>query len=714
MVIVEKICENCEESFWVDYQKREISFCSHKCALKYINNNKEIDIKRSNSLNNTYNKKGEITKETQLKIYSDLKFELGRTPLLKEWENECKNNNVPFRLKTKYGFNSFKKIKESSDFYNHKVISIELDGFEDVYNGTVDDTHKFYAGGFEEKTKSGKSKTISVLQENCGEIPLNPYDSCRLLAINLYSYVDNPFTKDAKFNFKLFKEHTQYAQRFMDDIVDLEIEKIDEILKKIDADPEPEEMKIVERNLWIKIKEKAIQGRRTGLGITSEGDMLAALGIIYGTPEATEFAEKIHKTLTIEAYKSTIIMAEERGAFLVWDFEKEYNNPFIQRIMGELDEDFLHRYKIKGRRNIALLTIAPTGSVSIMTQTTSGIEPVYLVSYKRKRKINPNDKNASIDYTDSEGIAWERYNVFHPKFKIWADINGYDSTKLEKLTSEELDVIIKKSPYYKATSNDVDWVEKVKMQGAIQKWVDHSISVTVNLPNDVTEDIVSKVYQTGWEYGCKGITVYRDGSRDGVLETNKPEQKVNIFREINAPRRPKNLKCEVIRFNNKGEKWIGFLGLLENKPYEVFSGLLEAVNIPNYVDYGEIVKIKKEEGEINSRYDFKYIDKDGYTQTFNGLSRAFNREYWNVGRMISGILRHGMPLPNVMRIIDKLDFGENSNDITSWKAGIKRMLKKYIKDGTSVHGSKCPQCGNTELMFKEGCVSCECGWSKCD
>lgn len=551
----------------------------------------------------------------------------------------------------------------------------------------------------------------------CGEIPLNPYDSCRLLSLNLYSYVDNPFTKDAKFNFDLFKEHVQYAQRFMDDIVDLEIEKIDTILEKIDNDPEPEEMKIVERSLWEKIREKGQQGRRTGLGITAEGDMLAALGLIYGTSKATKFAELVHKTHAVEAYKSSIIMAEERGSFKIWNYNNEINNPFIQRIVNELDEDFLKRYTNKGRRNIALLTIAPVGSGSIMTQTTSGIEPVFFPSYKRNRKVNPNDKNAIIDHTDSEGVAWEKYNVFHPKFKVWANINGYNSDELEKLSEKELDIIIEKSPYYKATANDVNWVEKVKMQGAIQKWVDHSISVTVNLPANATEEIVSKVYETGWKSGCKGITVYRDGCRDGVLET-KTEQVVDIFREINAPRRPRILNCEVMRFQNKGEKWIGFLGLLgdEPKPYEIFSGLLEAVNIPSYVEQGEIVKIKKDDGEVNSRYDFRYIDKDGYTQEFRGLSRAFNREFWNVGRMISGILRHGMPLPNVLSLIDKIDLGENSsNDITSWKSGIKRMIKKYIRDGTKIHGSKCPDCDSINLIFKEGCKQCiECGSGKCE
>lgn len=554
-------------------------------------------------------------------------------------------------------------------------------------------------------------KTVST--NPCGEIPLNPYDSCRLIALNLYSYVNNPFTPQAEFDFDLFSEHVIYGQRFMDDVVDLEIEKIDEILEKIETDPEPEHIKKVERELWLKIREKGLQGRRTGLGITSEGDMLAALGLIYGTDEATEFSVKVHRTLAVNAYKSSIIMAKERGCFQVFDFELEKNNPFVQRIIAELPDEYIEMWKKTGRRNIALLTIAPTGSVSLMTQTTSGIEPVFLPVYTRRRKINPNDKNTKVSFVDEVGDSWEEYNVFHPKFKVWCEINGYDIVELERMKEADLEKIVKLSPYYKATSNDVDWVAKVKMQGEIQKWVDHSISVTVNLPKDVTEDTVGKVYEMGWKSGCKGITVYRDGSRSGVL-ISKKDKKTDIFTENNAPRRPKNLPCDIIRFTNKGEKWIGFLGLLENRPYEIFTGLQESVNIPLYVTTAEIVREKGVETDGHSRYDVKYIDKDGYPQEFRGLSRAFNREYWNIGKLVSGLMRHGMPLPNLMTLIDTLDIGENES-ISSWKSGVKRMIKKYIKDGTVVKGKECDECGSTNLVYREGCVTClDCSHSKCD
>lgn len=547
----------------------------------------------------------------------------------------------------------------------------------------------------------------------CGEIPLCPYDSCRLLAVNLYSYVENPFEDNATFNFELFREHANYAQRFMDDIVDLEIEKVDNIIKKVKSDPEDEEVKQVEIRLWEKIKEKSLQGRRTGLGITAEGDMLAALGLKYGTKEATDFAELVHKEYAVSAYKASIEMGKERGAFKVWDKDTEFNAPFLQRIWNELDDEYKEMYNTTGRRNIALLTIAPTGSVSIMTQTTSGIEPVFLPVYTRRRKINPNDTSVKVSFVDEIGDSWEEYNVFHPKFKIWAETKGHNIETLESLKPSELQKIVETSPYFGATSNDVDWLEKVKMQGRIQKWVDHSISVTVNLPHGVNEELVSNVYEEGWKSGCKGITVYRDGSRSGVL-ISKSETKPNVFQEIDAPRRPKSLPCDIIRFTNKGEKWIGFLGLLENRPYEIFTGLQDSVNIPNYINVGELIKVKNVEIDGHSRYDLKYVDKDGYTQEFRGLSRAFNREYWNIGRLVSGILRHGMPLPNLMALLDKLDFGEGES-IASWRNGVKRMIKKYIKDGTKISGEECPSCNSNNIVYKEGCKTClDCNWSKCD
>jgi ribonucleoside-diphosphate reductase alpha chain len=528
--------------------------------------------------------------------------------------------------------------------------------------------------------------------------------------LNLYSYVENPFTPNAKFNWELFKEHSIYGQRFMDDIIDLEIEKIDTILLKIDSDPEPEDIKRTERELWIKIMEKAKQGRRTGLGTTAEGDMLAALGLKYGTSAGTEFSEQVHKSLAISAYKSSIIMAKERGAFEIWNFEQEINNPFIQRIWENLDDEFREMFKTYGRRNISMLTIAPNGSVSLMTQTTSGIEPAFMIAYMRRRKINPNDKSTKATFTDESGDMWEEYNVFHSKFKDWALINGYDVNLLENMNSTDLQSVIEKSPYFGATSDDVNWIEKVVMQGKIQKWIDHSISVTVNLPNNVPEELIGEVYEMGWKSGCKGITVYRDGSRSGVLVA-KDTKKADIFTENDAPKRPKILPCDIMRFTIKGEKWIGFLGLYENRPYEIFTGVQDKVGIPTYVETGEIVKVKIKDD--TSRYDFIYTDKDGYQQEFKGLNRTFNREYWNSARTISALFRHGMPLPNIMAFVDKLDF-EDSGSLVSWKNGVKRMIKRYVKDGTKVMGETCPDCGSSKIIYKEGCVTClECSWSKC-
>lgn len=553
----------------------------------------------------------------------------------------------------------------------------------------------------------------------CGEITLCPYDSCRLLAVNLYSYVNNPFSKEAYFDFDLFADHIQKAQRFMDDIIDLEIEKIFKIQEKIKTDPEDETIKVIETKLWEKILDMSYKGRRTGLGVTAEGDMLAALGLTYGTSEATDFSTKVHKTLAINAYKSSAIMAKERGSFPVYEYDRELNNPFIQRLKNEDSElaDLLMKY---GRRNISLLTVAPTGSVSILTQTTSGIEPVYLVSYKRRRKINPNDKNSRSDYIDEQGIHWEEYNVFHHKFEVWLNANGYDVENVKMMKDDELKEIVKLSPYYKATSSDVDWLEKVRMQGNIQKFVDHSISVTVNLPKDVTEEVVSKVYETGWHSGCKGITVYREGSRQGVIVSN--DDKTIKLKENNAPKRPTRLECEVIRFMNKGEKWIGFLGFYPEKdgnqryPYEIFTGLADSFQIPLYVEKGEIIKVKIEEGnEVVKRYDFEYVDKDGYKVLMQGLSRAFNREFWNTGKLVSALLRHAIHLPSVLNIIDSLDMAEGSMAFGTWKAGVKRIIKKHLKDSTGISGEFCPECGSTNIIWQNGCKECQdCGFQGCD
>ena len=560
----------------------------------------------------------------------------------------------------------------------------------------------------------------TVSTNPCAEIPLCEYDSCRLLCLNLYSYVENPFTKDSFFNFDLFEKHVKNAQRLMDDIVDLENEKIDVILDKIKNDVENDYIKLVETNLWSKIKQKTIDGRRTGLGITAEGDMLAALNLTYGTKKSTEFSIIVHRSLALNSYKSSCILAEERGSFPIYDYNKELNNPFINRLKG--DDKELDSMLKKGRRNISILTTAPTGTVSLMTQTSSGIEPAFLIFYKRRKKINVNDKNSISTFVDEVGDHWEEYNVFHHKFEVWLEMNGYNVEEVKMMKAEDVQKLIEKSPYFKATSNDVDWVEKVKLQGAIQKYIDHSISVTINLPNDVTEELVSKVYETGWLSGCKGMTVYRDGSRSGVLVSVEPKKETTEIKEVDnkslysdttAPKRPKSLQCDVVRFVNNKEKWIGFVGLFkngdnENRPYEIFTGLLDSFQVPPYVENGEIVKNKI---DGISRYDFVYKDKDGYPIIMTGLNRAFQREHWNYGRMISGVLRHRMPIKNVVDLIDSLKFEEDN--IVTWKAGVKRMLKRYIK--TELTGEKCPSCGSENYVHEAGCDICkDCGYSaKC-
>jgi ribonucleoside-diphosphate reductase alpha chain len=554
-------------------------------------------------------------------------------------------------------------------------------------------------------------KTIST--NPCGEIPLCPYDSCRLLAINLYSYVDQPFTKEAKFDFVKFKKHVRTAQRVMDDIVDLEMEKIDQIIEKVKNDPEDEDLKHTEERLWMKIKKKCEEGRRTGVGITAEGDMLAALGIRYGTEEATNFTVKVHKNLAVEAYRSSVTLAKERGAFPIYDAIREEKNPFVNRIK-EADPTLYKDMEKYGRRNIALLTIAPTGTTSLMTQTSSGIEPVFMASYKRRRKVNPNDKSVKIDFIDEVGDAWEEYHVFHHKFVTWLELNGYQSEAVGKLPEDKLQEIIAKSPYYKATANDVDWVNKVKMQGAVQKWVDHSISVTVNVPQEAPESLIGEIYVTGWQSGCKGITVYRDGSRSGVLladTDNKEEEKVVSFVETNAPKRPKKLEAEIVRFHNNHEKWIAVVGLFEGRPYEIFTGKAEdSFSILSLVDKGWVIKSRDKEG--NSRYDFRYIDKDGYEVTINGLSRSFDKEFWNYAKLISGVLRHGIPITSAVNLVSRLNLNEES--LNTWKNGVVRALKKFVPDGTVAAEKQCSECGETALVYEEGCLNCKnCGHSKC-
>jgi ribonucleoside-diphosphate reductase alpha chain len=551
-------------------------------------------------------------------------------------------------------------------------------------------------------------RTVST--NPCGEIPLCTYDSCRLLAVNLLSYVDKPFTPEATFNEPLFKEHVRYAQRMMDDLVDLEVEKVDRIINKIEKDPEAEELKQVEKNLWLNIRRKGLEGRRTGLGITAEGDMLAALGLRYGSQDAIDFSVYVHKTLAVEAYRSSVEMAAQRGPFPIFNFEREMNNPMINRL-AEADPELIAAMKEHGRRNIALLTIAPTGTTSLMSQTTSGIEPAFQVFYRRRRKINPNDKNVVVSFQDAQGDSWEEYNVLHHSFVKWLEVNGYDTNSVANLPEEEVLKLIEKSPYHQATANDIDWLAKVKLQGAVQKWVDHSISVTVNVPESTSVDLVGKIYQTAWESGCKGITVYRDGSRDGVLISSKEKEKNAAFIETIAPRRPKRLDAEIVRFKNNEEDWIAVVGLLDGRPYEIFTGNADHFWLPGWVEKGWVLKSRNEEGV--SRYDFQFEDRDGYRITIEGLSRSFNKEYWNYAKLISGVLRHGMPLHFAVDIISKLHFEADS--INNWKFGLERALKKFIPDGTKLKKGECEECGlEGSLEYKEGCLTCSgCGNSKC-
>ena len=554
-------------------------------------------------------------------------------------------------------------------------------------------------------------ETIST--NPCGEIPLCPYDSCRLLAINLYSFVKNPFTKDAKFDFELLTHHVRRAQRIMDDIIDLEMEKIDQILVKIESDPEPEEVKAPERDLWLKIKEKTLRGRRTGLGTTAEGDMLAAMGYRYGTPEATDFSEKVHRAVALAAYAESVEMAAQRGAFEVFDAAREADNPYIKRL-AEASPELYERMKAVGRRNIACLTIAPTGTTSLMTRTSSGIEPVFMPVYKRRRKINAAEAVARVDYVDDSGDAFEEYIVYHPKFLEWMKIAGIDTAK--DYTQAELDEIVAQSPYAGATANDIDWHEKVNMQGRIQRWVDHSISVTINLPADISVEAVESLYRQAWHAGCKGCTVYRDGSRSGVLVAVEANKKKDVPAEGNHPimaKRPIELEADVVRFQNNKEKWIAFVGLVDGRPYEIFTGLADdedGIFIPKSVSHGKIIKAVDENG--NKRYDFQFLNKRGHKTTIEGLSDKFNPEDWNYAKLISGVLRYGMPIDQVLKLVGGLEL--NSQSINTWKMGVERALKKYLPNGTTAAGQKCPNCGQETLIYQEGCLICtSCGTSKC-
>ena len=564
-------------------------------------------------------------------------------------------------------------------------------------------------------------RTIST--NPCGEIPLCPYDSCRLIAINLYSYVENPFTAMARFNYELFKEHVGYAQRMMDDIIDLEMEKIDKILDKIANDPETGEVKQTELNLWTKIKNKTLKGRRTGVGTTAEGDMVAAMGLRYGTDEATDFSENVHRTLALAAYRSSVQMAQERGAFEIYDPERERNNPYINRLR-EADPQLYNDMVMFGRRNIACLTIAPTGTTSILTQTTSGIEPVFLPVYKRRRKVNPSDKDVHVDFVDESGDSFEEYVVYHPKFMTWMKVNGIEVR--HDYSQEKIDELVQESPYYKATSNDVDWLNKVRMQGRVQKWVDHSISVTINLPNDISEDMVAKLYEEAWRCGCKGCTVYRDGSRSGVLISMTSDKKKKdkekeaeeapagyIAKEGHILKRPIELEADVVRFQNNKEKWIAFVGLVDNRPYEIFTGIAddeEGIFCPKSVSKGKIIKVIGDDGV--KRYDFQFVNKRGFKTTIEGLSEKFNPEFWNYAKLISGVLRYGMPIEQVLKLVSSLELDNKS--INTWKMGVERALKKYLPNGTKANGQTCPNCGEETLVYQEGCLICtNCGASRC-
>lgn len=561
-------------------------------------------------------------------------------------------------------------------------------------------------------------RTVST--NPCGEIPLCPYDSCRLLSINLYSYVDNPFTEQATFNFDKFTEHVRLAQRIMDDIVDLEMEKIDLIMAKIEHDPQSDEVKNAEHRLWEKIKRKSGMGRRTGVGITAEGDMLAAMGLCYGTQEATDFSVSVHQALALNAYRSSVTLARERGAFEIFDAKREEHNPFILRLKDSDPQLYADMCQY-GRRNIACLTIAPTGTTSLMTQTTSGIEPVFMPVYKRRRKVNPNDTDVHVDFVDEVGDSFEEYIVYHHKFLTWMRANGHDAEK--KYTQDEIDALVAQSPYYKATANDVDWLMKVKMQGAIQRWVDHSISVTVNLPNDVDEALVNRLYVEAWKSGCKGCTIYRDGSRSGVMvsvskkDKKKTDEKKADQRAWQQPEvtevRPKELACDVVRFQNNKEKWVAFVGLLNGYPYEIFTGLQddeEGIMLPKSVTKGRIIKQVNDDG--TKRYDFQFENKRGYKTTVEGLSEKFNPEYWNYAKLISGVLRYRMPIAHVIKLVGQLQL--KSESINTWKNGVERALKKYVTDGTAAKGQECPVCGQETLVYQEGCLICtNCGASRC-
>lgn len=683
---VKKVCEECNSAFWQDYDKREVGFCSLSCANKHNNRVTDVNVRRTSTINLTYAKKAEETKKKILDAYTEVRFRLGRDPLQKEVQDECKQRGITYRLKTKHGFCSWDEIKEIARVHNHRVVSIEPDGFEDVYNGTVDGVHDFYFA-------PNGDDNLLLNNKNCGELPLCPNDSCRLMVVNLASFVENPYRPTAKFMWDRFNAVVQKAQRLMDDLIDLEIECVERIINKIDSDPEPDHVKVIEKDLWTKILKKAMTGRRTGLGITALGDMLAMLNVRYGSDESIVITENVYKQLALSTYKSSAIMARERGKFPIHDYDREKNHPFLRQLF-DADAELESLVRLYGRRNIACNTTAPAGTVSLMTQTTSGIEPVFLLSYVRRAKISASDRNAKVDFIDELGDKWQEFEVFHPGFKRWMDVTG----KGPKDVAE--------SPYWKATSADIDWEAKVRVQAAAQKWIDHSISNTTNIPENTPVEVTKRIYMTGWETGCKGVTIYRANSRAGVLVEKKQD---DSFKQHQAPKRPKELPCQIHHANIKNETWTILVGLLDGKPYEIFGGLSRYVEIPKKYDEG--VLIKNERKTTNSTYDLKIGNGSGFVIR-NVVEQFDNPNYSVMTRMISLALRHGA---SAQYVAEQLQKGDRDSDMFSFAKVISRVLKSYIKDGANTTMVKlCQQCSSSNFAYQEGCPIClNCGWSKC-
>jgi ribonucleotide reductase alpha subunit len=708
---VEKKCEWCEANFWSAYDRREISFCGHSCSNFYANRKAGKNAARTATLQKMHEERGTKNRVEQLNTYTKLRFELGRDPLCDEWIEACKSNDLPTRLGTKNGFTSWKQLKNEAALHNHRVVSVEFAGHEDVFNGTVDDVHTLLFKVGQESTENLRNPVdLIIASEQCGEIVLSPYDSCRLLLVNVYKFVNNPFTSAASFDQKAYNEAVQKAQRLMDDLIDLELEAVDKIISKIQNDPEPDDVKRGELELWGKIKTAAINGRRTGLGITALGDTLAAMNFVYGSDKSIQMTETVYRTLAVNAYKSSVQMAKERGAFPVFDLKAEKDHPFIQQVISQ-DDELAAAYKKFGRRNIALTTTAPAGSVSVLTQTTSGIEPAFMLYYKRRKKVNGDDPNARVDFVDPSGDKWQEYTVYHHAFKKWMDVNG----KTEEQSSE--------SPYSGGTANEIDWVKKVDLQAAAQKWICHSISNTTNIPNNTSVDVVKDIYMRGWETGCKGVTIYRDGCRTGVLvaDTPKEEPKPTIgeqpskVTENHAPKRPKELPCDIHRINVRGsegsESYMVLVGKLEDSPYEIFCGLSSHVEVPKKAKSGTLIKNGKKDGVAT--YNLRIPVGDDDSMLFKTVVDLFdNPLYGAFTRSLSLSLRHGIPVQYIVEQLQK----DKHSDMQSFSRVISRVLKGYIPDGTKATSDKtCESCGDTDgLVYQEGCLKCKnCGYSKC-